>query len=204
MSVEAIGLTKVFGSKTAVNDLSFTLEPGVVTGFSGQMVPGKSTTMRLMLGLDRGDGETRWDGKKLTEHKHATKGRGAHLDARFFNPNRTARAHCECSPPKRTCRIRASMSAIDPWDSRAKRRSAPRRFRWEWGNVSGSRARSLRVQCSFALTNRRTDWTRSRFQWLRDFLGSTPATETSCRVQSPADRNATHGRTRRRGFRAAR
>ena len=49
--------------------------------------------MRLMLGLDRGEGETKWDGRRLTDHPHATKVVGAHLDARFFNPNRTARAH---------------------------------------------------------------------------------------------------------------
>ena len=60
MTVEAIGLGKTYGGTRAVDDLSFTLEPGMVTGFLGPNGAGKSTTMRLMLGLDRGDGRTLW------------------------------------------------------------------------------------------------------------------------------------------------
>ena len=54
MTVEAVGLGKSYGATRAVDDLSFTLQPGVVTGFLGPNGAGKSTTMRLMLGLDRG------------------------------------------------------------------------------------------------------------------------------------------------------
>ena len=50
--IEARNLTKDYGSKRAVDDLSFTVEPGVVTGFLGPNGSGKSTTMRLILGLD--------------------------------------------------------------------------------------------------------------------------------------------------------
>jgi ABC-2 type transport system ATP-binding protein len=50
--IEAQGLTKRYGGKTAVNDLSFTIEPGKVTGFLGPNSAGKTTTMRLILGLD--------------------------------------------------------------------------------------------------------------------------------------------------------
>jgi ABC-2 type transport system ATP-binding protein len=50
--IEATHLTKRFGPKTAVDDLSFTVEPGTVTGFLGPNGAGKSTTMRLILGLD--------------------------------------------------------------------------------------------------------------------------------------------------------
>ena len=50
--IEARNLTKEYGSKRAVDDLSFTVEPGVVTGFLGPNGSGKSTTMRLILGLD--------------------------------------------------------------------------------------------------------------------------------------------------------
>lgn len=93
MTVQAINLRKLYDKKPAVNDLSFTLRPGVVTGFLGPNGSGKSTTMRLMLQLDHGDGETLWDGKRISEYPHASRVVGAHLDARFFNPNRTARAH---------------------------------------------------------------------------------------------------------------
>ena len=50
--IEAHGLTKRYGDKTAVDDLSFTVRPGMVTGFLGPNGAGKSTTMRMILGLD--------------------------------------------------------------------------------------------------------------------------------------------------------
>ncbi len=92
-TVEAAGLGKRYGSVTAVSDLSFTLRPGVVTGFLGPNGSGKSTTMRLMLGLDRGQGRTLWDGKRLADHPSTTRVVGAHLDAKFFHPTRSARNH---------------------------------------------------------------------------------------------------------------
>ncbi|NEE08880.1 ATP-binding cassette domain-containing protein, partial [Streptomyces sp. SID7499] len=51
--IEAVGLTKRYGAKTAVDDLSFEVRPGAVTGFLGPNGSGKSTTMRMILGLDR-------------------------------------------------------------------------------------------------------------------------------------------------------
>jgi ABC-2 type transport system ATP-binding protein len=50
--IEVTGLTKRYGGKTAVNDLTFTVEPGIVTGFLGPNGAGKSTTMRVIAGLD--------------------------------------------------------------------------------------------------------------------------------------------------------
>jgi ABC-2 type transport system ATP-binding protein len=62
MRVDAVGLGRSYGRKRAVDDVSFTLRPGRLTGFLGPNGSGKSTTMRLMLGLDSGDGRTsRWD-----------------------------------------------------------------------------------------------------------------------------------------------
>ena len=49
--IEAVGLTKCYGRTVAVNDLSFTVKPGTVTGFLGPNGAGKSTTMRMILGL---------------------------------------------------------------------------------------------------------------------------------------------------------
>ncbi|MFZ9693370.1 MAG: ATP-binding cassette domain-containing protein [Candidatus Nanopelagicales bacterium] len=93
MRVEGIGLGKSFGSRRAVNNLSFTLEPGVVTGFLGPNGSGKSTTLRLMLGLDQGDGQTLFDGKPLTDYASISRIVGTHLDAKLFHPQRTARSH---------------------------------------------------------------------------------------------------------------
>ena len=93
MRVEVQNLDKRFKNIHAVNDLSFTIEPGRVTGFLGPNGSGKSTTMRLMLGLDRGEGQTFFDGKKLNEYRDVTRVVGAHLDAKFFHPKRSAFAH---------------------------------------------------------------------------------------------------------------
>jgi ABC-2 type transport system ATP-binding protein len=91
--VQAQGLAKSFGSKLAVDDLSFTLKPGSVTGFLGPNGSGKSTTLRLMMGLDHGVGQTLFDGKPLNKYKEVTKVVGTHLDAKLFHPNRTAYDH---------------------------------------------------------------------------------------------------------------
>jgi ABC-2 type transport system ATP-binding protein len=92
--IEAIGLTKRYGSKVAVNDLAFTVKPGQVTGFLGPNGAGKSTTMRMMLGLDRPtSGEVRIDGKLYRELKHPLRTVGALLEAKWVHPNRSARTH---------------------------------------------------------------------------------------------------------------
>ena len=93
MRVECSGLIKDFGKYRAVSDLSFTLEPGVVTGFLGPNGSGKSTTMRMMLGLDHGGGQTLFDGAPLESYRRPAAVVGAHLDAKFFHPSRTARDH---------------------------------------------------------------------------------------------------------------
>ena len=91
--IVARGLTKRYGSVTAVDDLSFTVRPGVVTGFLGPNGAGKSTTMRLMLGLDHGAGRTEFDGRSYGELAHPARTVGVLLDARAVHPGRTAHAH---------------------------------------------------------------------------------------------------------------
>lgn len=91
--IEASNLSKTYGSKRAVDDLSFTVEPGVVTGFLGPNGAGKSTTMRLMLGLDHGSGVTLFDGKRYGELRQPMRHVGAVLEAKAFHPSRTARNH---------------------------------------------------------------------------------------------------------------
>ena len=93
MRVECSGLTKDFGKYRAVSELTFSLEPGVVTGFLGPNGSGKSTTMRMMLGLDHGGGQTLFDGQPLASYPRPASVVGAHLDAKFFHPSRTARDH---------------------------------------------------------------------------------------------------------------
>jgi len=80
-------------TKKAVDDLSFEVETGKVTGFLGPNGAGKSTTMRLMLGLDNGKGSTSYDGKPLNSYQNPSKIVGILLEAKAFHPTRTARNH---------------------------------------------------------------------------------------------------------------
>ncbi len=100
------GLTKRYGDRVAVDDLSFELRAGRVTGFVGPNGAGKSTTMRMMVGLTRPDaGEVRYDNTAYTDLEHPTRTVGAVLDAQCMHPGRTARNHL---------RSMAALSGINP------------------------------------------------------------------------------------------
>ncbi len=79
--------------KKAVENLSFEVETGKVTGFLGPNGAGKSTTMRLMVGLDNGKGHTTYDGKRLKDYPQPAQIVGILLEAKAFHPTRTARNH---------------------------------------------------------------------------------------------------------------
>ncbi len=92
--IEALGLTKTFGDKKAVDDLSFTVQPGMVTGFLGPNGAGKSTTMRMILGLDRPSrGQALVNGRPYGSAKAPMREVGALLDAKDVHGGRTAAAH---------------------------------------------------------------------------------------------------------------
>ena len=92
--IEATHLTKRYGTKTAVNDVSFSLRPGQVTGFLGPNGAGKSTTMRMLVGLDRPTpGSITVLGQPYAEHRHPLSVVGALLDAKGVHPGRSARSH---------------------------------------------------------------------------------------------------------------
>ncbi len=92
--IEAESLTKHYGTKVAVEDLSFTVRPGVVTGFLGPNGSGKSTTMRLIMGLDAPNrGHVSVNGKRFAELNWPLREVGALLEARAIHPGRSARAH---------------------------------------------------------------------------------------------------------------
>jgi len=92
--IEAVSLSKHYGKTVAVDDLSFTVRTGRVTGFLGPNGAGKSTTMRMILGLDSPTaGGVRIDGKRYRELHQPLRTVGALLDAKWVHPNRSARAH---------------------------------------------------------------------------------------------------------------
>ena len=92
--IVASGLTKTYGAKTAVDGISFTVEPGRVTGFLGPNGAGKSTTMRMILGLDRPTaGGVTVNGRRYTESPVPLREVGALLEAKAVHPGRSARNH---------------------------------------------------------------------------------------------------------------
>jgi ABC-2 type transport system ATP-binding protein len=92
--IEARGLTKDYGSKRAVDELSFDVRPGIVTGFLGPNGSGKSTTMRLILGLDSPTaGDVLVNGKHYRDHRAPLHEVGALLEARSIHTGRSAYNH---------------------------------------------------------------------------------------------------------------
>lgn len=122
--IQLTGLTKTFGRLSApvkaVDQLTCTIEPGVVTGFLGPNGAGKSTTMRMIVGLDRPSaGTATVAGRRYHEHKHPLRTVGALLDARQVHPNRTARSHLRWIaatnriPVKRVDEVLAEVGLIE-------------------------------------------------------------------------------------------
>ncbi|WP_294563205.1 ABC transporter ATP-binding protein [uncultured Arthrobacter sp.] len=92
--IEAQALSKRYGTKTAVDAVSFTVQPGKVTGFLGPNGAGKSTTMRMIVGLDNpSGGRAAVNGLPYAQHKAPLRELGALLDAKAVHPKRSAYTH---------------------------------------------------------------------------------------------------------------
>ncbi|MFI5956755.1 ATP-binding cassette domain-containing protein [Cryptosporangium sp. NPDC051539] len=92
--IEARQLTKKYGTKTAVDEVTFTVRAGAVTGFLGPNGAGKSTTMRLIVGLDTPTaGSVTVNGKPYAQHAAPLHEVGALLEARSIHPGRSAYNH---------------------------------------------------------------------------------------------------------------
>jgi len=92
--ITAEGLVKRYGATTAVNNISFTVKPGTVTGFLGPNGAGKSTTMRMIVGLDRPSaGSVTVNGRHYAEHAAPLREVGALLDAKAVHTGRSAYNH---------------------------------------------------------------------------------------------------------------
>jgi ABC-2 type transport system ATP-binding protein len=93
-AIEAIHLTKLYGGATAVDDLTFSVPGGSVTGFVGPNGAGKSTTMQMILGLVRPDGgHATVNGTRYNELRHPLRQVGALLDSAAVHPGRRASYH---------------------------------------------------------------------------------------------------------------
>src|SRR6266568_762163 len=123
--IEVRGLSKRYGEKIAVNNLSFDVVPGKVTGFLGPNGAGKTTTMRLMLGLDYPNaGSVTIDGKQYAHLANPMREVGALLDAKAVHGGRSAYNHLLClaqtnNLPKR--RVREVLELVGLADVARKR-----------------------------------------------------------------------------------
>ncbi|MFB7517543.1 ABC transporter ATP-binding protein [Streptomyces sp. NPDC056144] len=125
--IRAENLTKRYGNTTVVQDLSFTVHPGTVTGFLGPNGAGKSTTLRMLLGLDTPTrGHATIDGRPYAAHRAPLTHVGALLEARSLHPGRSARnhltalAHTHGIPRSRVDRVLALTGLTHVADKRVK------------------------------------------------------------------------------------
>ncbi|MEU8329495.1 ATP-binding cassette domain-containing protein [Micromonospora sp. NPDC048839] len=94
--IEVNGVTKRYGGTAVVDDLSFVVRPGIVTGFLGPNGSGKSTTMRMILGLTQPDsGTVLVDGVPFNQHRNPLGALGAMIDPKSGHPGRTAFRHLQ-------------------------------------------------------------------------------------------------------------
>jgi ABC-2 type transport system ATP-binding protein len=124
--ITVTALTKQYGSRLAVDDLTFDVASGRVTGFVGPNGAGKSTTMRMMVGLTRPDrGDVRYSGVHHRDLRDPARTVGAVLDARCMHPGRTARNHLRATaalsgiPARRVGEVLAEVGLEPAADKRA-------------------------------------------------------------------------------------
>lgn len=168
--ISARGLDKRYGSTHAVQNLSFEVRPGVVTGFLGPNGAGKSTTLRLMLGLDRGGGETVFDGVPYRRLRRPLCQVGAVLEARAFHPTRRAADHLRMLaagnglPPRRVDEALAAVGLTEVADDR------PGTFSLGMGQRLGLAAALLGDPHTLLLDEPANGLDPHGIQWLREFL----------------------------------
>lgn len=178
------GLGKSYGSTVAVDDLTFDVPDGQVTGFLGPNGSGKSTSMRLMLGLDFGSGSTSFDGKSLHDVASTSKTVGAHLDAKSFHPKRTARNHLRMlGQEARVSKARVD-EVIDLLGLESVARKGPGGFSLGMAQRLGLAGAILAKPRNLILDEPANGLDPQSIHWLRDFLKSYAAEGNSVLVSS--------------------
>ena len=136
--IEARGLTKRYGDTLAVDDLSFSVAPGKITGFLGPNGAGKTTTMRLILGLDRPtNGSVTIGGKPFGQLACPMREVGALLDAKAVHGGRSAYSHLLCLAQTNNLPARRVGEVLELVGLSTVARRASR---WAWGSAWASRA----------------------------------------------------------------
>ena len=158
--IEAQSLTKRYGDKVAVDDLSFSVEPGKITGFLGPNGAGKTTTMRLILGLDRPTkGTVTVHGKDFRELGQPMREVGALLDAKAVHGGRSAYNHLLCLAQTNNLPARRVNEVLDLVGLADVARKRSKGFSSAWASGSASPARCSATRPSSCSTSRSTGWT---------------------------------------------
>ncbi len=168
--IEARGLGKSYGTRRAVDDLSFTVHPGSVTGFLGPNGSGKSTTMRLMLGLDRGEGRTTFDGRTFAELEQPMRHVGALLEAKPFHPTRQARHHLQMLAAANRIERRRVDEVLELVGLSAQAKGRPRKFSLGMGQRLGIAAALLGDPHTLILDEPSNGLDPQGITWLRQLL----------------------------------
>jgi ABC-2 type transport system ATP-binding protein len=168
--IEATGLTKRFGAHKAVDNLTFTVSPGRVTGFLGPNGAGKSTTCRLMVGLDHGSGTTLFDGRRYRDLPSPMREVGLLLEAKAFHPTRTARNHLRMMCAANNIDARRADECLELVGLKEVARKAPRGFSLGMGQRLGLAAALLGDPKTLILDEPGNGLDPQGIQWLRDLL----------------------------------
>ncbi|NUR07424.1 MAG: ATP-binding cassette domain-containing protein [Nocardioidaceae bacterium] len=182
--IQARGLGKVYAGKPAVDDLSFDVQPGSVTGFLGPNGAGKSTTMRLMLGLDRGAGSTTFDGVPFTSLHRPMNRVGTLLEANPFHPTRTARNHLLMLALANGVPASRVDEVLEQLGLATVARKKPRTFSMGMGQRLGLAAALLGDPDTLILDEPANGLDPQGVHWIRDLLKGFAATGRSVFVSS--------------------
>jgi len=183
-TIEARGLGKRYGSTVAVDDLSFEVRSGGVTGFLGPNGSGKSTTIRLMLGLDKGTGTTTFDGQRYGELDHPMRQVGALLDAKAFHPTRTARNHLRVLAAASKINKRRADEVLEFVGLESVASKKPKNFSLGMGQRLGLAAALLGDPHTLILDEPANGLDPAGIQWLRSFLKDFAAKDHTVFVSS--------------------
>lgn len=168
--IKAEHLGKHYRKKVAVDDLSFTVHTGRVTGFLGPNGAGKSTTMRLMLGLDYGDGDTTFDGKYLHEYEQPSKIVGLLLEAKAFHPTRTAENHLRVLADAGNIQQTRVMEVLDAVGLKSEAKRRPGKFSLGMSQRLGIAAALLGQPKYLILDEPANGLDPEGIAWLRQFI----------------------------------
>jgi ABC-2 type transport system ATP-binding protein len=168
--IKATHLNKKYRKKIAVDNLSFEVATGKVTGFLGPNGAGKSTTMRLMLGLDNGGGRTTYDGKKLNEYAEPSKVAGILLEAKAFHPTRSARNHLKILATAGKIPLKRVDEVLDIVGLKEVAKKGPGKFSLGMSQRLGIAAAILGKPKYLLLDEPANGLDPEGIAWLRDFL----------------------------------